>query len=450
MTGSTTPAPARPTVADPQPWSFPTPVTGRLSNGMAVVHYDLPGQYVVSASLVLDHSLAAEPTELEGITAMAMRTITDGTGPNPGERFTELLENQGAAVGADVGQSGTQVMMDVPAPRLGAAMALFAEAIREPALADEDVRRQVALRQAEIDQTRANSAATATLAFRRRVLHPDARAGRPTGGEHETVAALEAEAVREWYAGHVGPERATLVLGGEFAEDPMILAEECFGDWERATGVVEHPRPDRGASRCVIIHRPGAVQADIRLGGWGVDRDDPRWPALRVAVYPMGGSFNSRLNAELREARGYTYGVRLAFTPLRAGGYFATQGSFRTDVVGPALTTARELLDLGEQSFTDEEVRDAKAYMTGTSPLQYATADGVVDQAGLQLIMDLPQDYLDQSLAKVLAVTPHDASEAYRSVVDTDDLTCVIVGDADALADPVREAGFDPEVITDY
>ena len=92
----------------------------------------------------------------------------------------------------------------------------------------------------------------------------------------------------------------------------------------------------------VLVDRPGAVQADVRLGGFGIDRLDPRWSAISVASYAMGGAFLSRLNAVLRE-KGYTYGVRMNFGPLRTGGSFAVQGSFRTEVVPEALAITREL-----------------------------------------------------------------------------------------------------------
>lgn len=440
---------ARPEVAAPAPWPFPRPQRHQLSNGIQVLLYHLPGQHVISTSVVFDHSLAAEPDAYEGITAMVVRTLTDGTAVHPGERFAELLENQGAVIGGDAQQSGTQVMMDVPATRLDAALPLLAEALRTPGLADADVRRQVDLRRADLAQLRANSAATATTEYRRRVIAAGARAGRPSGGEDVQVAALTGELVRDWATHLLVPGTATIVIGGDLSDPAAVLAlvESSFGDWTGRDVTTPHPQPGPGTPGCTIIDRPGSVQADLRLGGWAIDRDDPRWPAIRVASYAVGGSFNSRINTVLREEKGYTYGARVAFTPMRHGGWWAAQGSFRTEVVGDAVATARELLDITSRPLTAEEVRDAQQYFTGAAPLQYATADGVVDQAALQLTMGLPDDYLDRSLAQVLTVTPEVASEAYSSLVDTDHLTCLVVGDADALEPQLRAAGLDPVVV---
>ncbi|MDN5724526.1 MAG: insulinase family protein [Propionibacteriales bacterium] len=443
-----TSTPERPVVADPTPWSFPIPVRSRLDNGLEIAVHHLPGQHVISATLLLDHSTDVEPAEQEGVTSMVGRTLTEGTRTHAGERFGELLANEGAAMGTAVGTDGIQVMIDVPAPRLEAALGLLADAVRRPALTDDDVRRQVALRRADIAQAKANSAATATTEYRRRIIDPALRASRPVGGEDETVAAITGRAVRDVHASSFGPLRSTLVIGGDFATDPTALIDTVFGDWTGDAGPADHPRTTGGPQTAVIIDRPGAVQADIRLGGWSVDRYDPRWPALRVAAYPMGGSFTSRLNGQLREEKGYTYGVHLVFTPLRSGGYFTVQGSFRTDVVGAALTEAREILRVDERPFTNEELQAAKNFFAGVSPLQYSTADAVVDQTVLQQTMDLPDDYLDQNLTKVLAVTPEQATDAYNSIVDVNELTLVLVGDADALSADVTAAGFEVEVVT--
>jgi predicted Zn-dependent peptidase len=156
----------------------------------------------------------------------------------------------------------------------------------------------------------------------------------------------------------------------------------------------------------------------------------------------MGGAFLSRLNAVLREDKGYTYGVRMQFSPLRSAGSFAVQGSFRTEVVADALALTQDLLRTDDQPFTADEVREAVAYFVGVSPLRYATADGVADQAGNNVLAQLPEDYVDQSLAALRKVTPESATDAYSGLVNLDELSLVVVGDAAVIAEPLRAAGF--------
>ena len=263
------------------------------------------------------------------------------------------------------------------------------------------------------------------------------------GGEPQTVSQVTPEAVGAFHHDHFGPAGTTLILAGDFADDPIALAERSLGSWRNDDQRrVDAEEPVAGTRRMVLVDRPGAVQADVRLGGFGIDRLDPRWSAISVASYAMGGAFLSRLNAILREDKGYTYGVRMNFGPLRTGGSFAVQGSFRTEVVADALAITRELIEVDQAPFTSQEVDDAVAFFTGVSPLRYATADGVADQAATQVLAGLPDDYVDRSLALLRSVTPETATEAYRSVVHPDELTLVVVGDAERLADPLRATGF--------
>jgi zinc protease len=288
----------------------------------------------------------------------------------------------------------------------------------------------------------ANSAQTATTAFRATVFDRTSRASRMNGGEAATVAAVTPEAVREFHRRHYGPAGATLILAGDFAEDPVALAEARLGGWrndEQQRTAYQDPAP--APRQLLVIDRPGAVQADVRLGGFSVDRRDPRWADITVASYAMGGAFLSRLNAVLREDKGYTYGVRMQFAPLRSAGSFAVQGSFRTEVVADALALTGDLLQTGDRPFTAEEVREAVAYFVGVSPLRYATADGVTDQAANNVLAELPEDYVDRSLAALREVTPESATAAYAELINLDELSLVVVGDASVIADPLRAVG---------
>ncbi len=436
--------PTQPPVGPPGAWSFPVPRQATLGNGISTLVYDLPGQHVVSAHLVLDVPLNAEDPAVEGVATICSRVLDEGSRAHPGEEFAELMETEGAGFGVDLTLAGTQVVLDVPGSRLDRALELFAEAVTSPALAEEDIRRHVTLRLAQIEQAQANSAQAATHAFRSVVFDAGDRAARMSGGEAETVAAVTPDAVRDFHRRYYGPAGATLVLAGDFsAGDPVALAEAHLGGWRNdAQERTPYQAPSPGTRTVVVLDRPGAVQADVRLGGFGVDRLDARWADITVASYAMGGAFLSRLNAVLREDKGYTYGVRMTFGPLRSGGSFAVQGSFRTEVVGDALALTRDLLQTAEHPFTADEVREAVAYFIGVSPLRYATADGITDQAGTNVLLQLPRDYVDRSLAALADVTPESATQAFRELVHLDELSLVVVGDASVIAEPLRAAGF--------
>jgi zinc protease len=433
----------QPPIAPPRPWSFPTPQRNQLSNGIEVHTYRLPGQYVVAAHLILDLPLSAEDRDREGVATICARTLDEGTLRHPGEAFAEQLETEGAGFGVDVTLAGLQTIIDVPASHLGIALQLFAEAVSEPELTEPDVRRHVQLRLAEIDQARANSAQTANIAFRAAVFDPASRASRMNGGEPETLIGVTPEAVRAFHTAGFGPRGATLIMAGDFSDDPVVLAEAALGRWQNPEqGRTGQPPVGPSDQKLILVDRPGAVQADIRFGGFGIDRLDPRWAGMSVASYAVGGAFLSRLNAVLREEKGYTYGVRMQLSPLRTGGSYAVQGSFRTEVAVDALVEARRLMDISSGPITAIEVEDAVNFFTGVTPLRYAAADGVADQAATQILADLGDDYVDRSLAALRATTAESATAAYESVVDLDRLTLVVVGDADRLVEPLKAVGY--------
>jgi zinc protease len=424
----------RPRLGRQPAWSFPPASEHRLDNGLAVWVFDLPGQYVISATMALDLPLASEPVSSEGIANITAHTLEEGTPSHPGASFTETLENTGAVIGAGVTQLATHVSIDVPVTGVADALPLFAEAIRTPALSDDDVLRHIGLRRAEIQQVMANSAQLAAALVPGAVFSDRFRASRPTGGLTATLEAFGPDEVRAFQATHYSPAGSTLVIAGDFAGlDHFSLVEHAFGDWSGTHAKPEHEEPGATAPRRRLVSRPGAVQADVRIAAPAIDRLDPRWPAFQVACAILGGTFQSRLNTELRERRGFTYGVYMSTTPLRHGGYAAAGGSFRTDVVPEAVTEALRLLDVARKPFTTAEVIRAVNFLTRTAPLRYATANGVSQQAVTLASMGLDWRHVDESTARLGGVTADEATAAFTEIWP-EEPAVLVVGDP-SLAD---------------
>ncbi|MDO5500340.1 MAG: insulinase family protein, partial [Propionibacteriaceae bacterium] len=160
------PVSTRPALQPPAPWSYPKAEEHTLSNGVRVLVHRVPGQLVASATMVLDLPLHLEDPAVEGVATICARVLDEGTHSHPGDRFAEVLETEGASFGANQGFSGLQAMLDVPMTRFAPALELLADAVRGPELRDADCGRHVALRLAELEQQRANSAQWASWAFR--------------------------------------------------------------------------------------------------------------------------------------------------------------------------------------------------------------------------------------------------------------------------------------------
>ncbi|OYN90921.1 M16 family metallopeptidase [Parenemella sanctibonifatiensis] len=445
------PRPARPSVSAATAYRFPSPdIDQALSNGVRVLVLNVPGQYVAAASLTFDLPLSVEPREAEGVAAILVHCLDEGTEQLPGEAYAEALESHGAAFGAGVTYTSLACHLDVPVPRLGEAMDLFAQAIRTPELAERTVERHRVLRLSSIDQQLANPGYRCGIELRRRSFADDSREARMAGGEPATVANLGRNEVRDFHARWLSPQRATLVLAGDFSDiDALAVAQAAFGDWEtpqaggtELTHLAATPLP----GSAVVVDRPEAVQANLRWAGHTINPQHPDWGALSVASHAMGGAFLSRLNKVLREDKGYTYGIHLGLQPLRHGGLVSLGGSFRSEVIGDALATARELLDVGPDGFSATEVSEAVTYLTGVPPLQYATAEGIAGEVLHNLSLGLAPDATSTELDQIRATTAEAASQAYADHVALS--TLVLVANADQVAPQLTEHGFQVEVVS--
>lgn len=442
----------RPAVLPPGPWSFPLPAATRLDNGMRVHAYDLPGQYVVSVRLVVPFGLNSEPEGHDGVAAMMARLLDEGTSRHTSEELAALLERHGIAFGAGVNDGGLMVDLDVPRRHLGVAVELLTEALADPVFPEAEVHRILRTRLAEIEQERASSPHRAARELIATMYAGGTRAALPTAGRADSIRALTRCDIAAFHARTVTPDQATLVVAGDLAGlDLDGLVASSLGQWRREPGETRPaaaPIPAPDAARLVIVDRPDSVQTEITVGCPGPDRSSPAWPAYPVIGFILGGSPNARIDAVLREEKGYTYGIRSSFRPRAVGGSFVTSGSVRGEVVGDSVEILLDLLAAAREGFTDEEVRMGSDYVSGTAPARYATADAVADEAAALALEGLPLDFPTTMLTAVRSLTAEDLGEAYCAVVDRD-LTVILVGDARLIEPAVRgRTPFDVSVVS--
>ncbi|CCH77293.1 putative protease [Nostocoides japonicum T1-X7] len=438
----------RPAIGPPGPWTFPVPLASELPSGLRVLTHHLPGQYVVSVRVVVPLLVASEPRELEGIATLMSRLLDEGTLHHTPIEFAGLLERGGIGLGAGMTESALVIELDVPQRRLAQALDLLRQLLAEPAFPEAEVRRAVATRTSEIEQQRAHASHRAGLAFFEAFFDPAERASRPAGGTTETVGAVTRADLVAFHAERVGPLGATVVVAGDLTGvDATALVGDTLGRWT-APSHVPAPGPRAAvraadAARIVVVDRPGSVQSELAVGWSGPDRhvtEPAGWAAYQVLSFVIGGSPNARIDAVLREEKGYTYGIRSAFRPRRVGGTFYTSGSVRSEVTVEALRLLLDILDGARSGYTVEEVRSGADFIGLTAPGRYATADAVAAETAGLVIDGLPSDFTTSNLAALGGLTPQvlrDAASAYL----TGEWTVVVVGDAAAWLDGVRALG---------
>ncbi len=412
-----------------------------------------PGQQVVAVEVALPAPLEAEPEGLDGVATIMARALAEGTDKHDAEEFAAELERCGATLDTHADHSGVRVSLEVPASRLRKALGLLSDALRAPAFPDSEVERLVRNRLDEIPHELANPARRAAKELSRELFPADSRMSRPRQGTEESVARVDAGAVRAFYEAHVRPATATAVVVGDLTGlDLDVLLAETLGTWTGSPGEVAAVKPavadDTG--RVVIVDRPGAVQTQLLIGRAGPDRHERVWPAQVLGTYCLGGTLTSRLDRVLREEKGYTYGVRSFGQVLRSapdGGQgvalLAVSGSVATDVTGPALADLWQVLrTLAAEGLTDEERDTAVRNLVGVAPLRYETASAVADTLADQVEQHLPDDYQGDLYARLAETGTVEATAAVVSAFPVDRLVTVLVGDAAQIAGPVRELGI--------
>ena len=435
----------RPQVSAPEPWSFPEAHTALLANGLGVVTYDIPGQYVISVRLAVPMPVDGEPREREGVATIMARTLDEGTARYSAEEFAELLERKGIALGAGVSESGLVVDVDVSKRNLTEALDLLSQAVRGPAFLAKEVSRHVKIRLAEIDQERAQPGHRAAIEFIATYFDADERASRPIAGTKETVSAITPKDLAAFHAANVVPSGATIVVAGDLSGlDVVSEVERALGSWSDASAEVAEPREAVravDAGRIVFVDRPGSVQTEFYVGCPGPDRRvDGGWAAYPVLGFVIGGSPSARIDAVLREDKGFTYGIRSGFRPRRRGGMFLTSGSVRADSTVEALGLLLDILDKARDGFTEEETQAGVDFIGKTAPGRYATADTVAEEAAGLSLEGLTTEFTTANLRALADVDAGTLTTGYGRYV-TGEWTVIVVGDASLYAEGVRGLG---------
>ncbi|TAK02447.1 MAG: insulinase family protein [Chloroflexota bacterium] len=439
----------RPVAGEPRPYAFPPFRRTRLANGLSVVAVDMPGRPLLSAALVVPGGATDEPAELAGATILMARALAEGTADHDAVALVEAIERLGASLHAEAGWDALSISLDVPAGRFAAALDLVAEVAARPTFPDSEVERLREERLNDILQARADPRRRAEDAFIDTIYAPTSPYRRSSAGTTETVERLDASTCRAELARRFDPARMSLIVGGDLAGiDVERLANERFGGWvadpaTRPPGPID-ATPAARHRQIRVVHRPGSVQTEIRIGHPGAARLIPDFHALAVMSAVLGGLFNSRLNRKLREEKGYTYGAHAGFDLRRGAGPFAARAPVDTAVTVPAILEMLAVIDGIGGGVSQVELDEARDYLVGVFPLRFETAGAVVGALSGIVIQGLPDDELARYRPAIQAVTADDVVAAATAHVHPDELAIVLVGDADAFLPDLEAAGLGP------
>jgi zinc protease len=426
---------APPAVSLAKGWRFPGHVEHRLENGLRVLVYQCPGQYVASASVVVDLPLTVEPPDLEGVAELTARCLSRGTSDLTAEQFADALAATGADLQAGASLDALTARVNVPVTRLEDGLRLLVAALADATFPAAEVSHERGLRLQEIEQAHAHPSQVANEQLNA-ALFGSARAARPVGGSATTVAGVDREHVATFAERWLTPDLSTLVLVGDFTGiNVEHVVSRCLADWsgsQQPPSATEKP-PIADAASLLFIEWPDAPQSTLRVAGPGVTRADPLWPALFVANHAVGGSFSSRINTVLREEKGYTYGATSSLDSSRSAGLFTVSTAVTTGATAAAVSDILAIVAGARGTLTDEEVGTAVRAVTASAPLGYERAEAIASRVELLLSQDLPLSHVDANLDRIAEVTTETANAAYASVVRPSALTVLVVGSPEIL-----------------
>jgi len=428
-----------------RPMTFPAIERRRLDNGLAILaarHGDLP---LVTAELVVDAGAAGDPARKAGLAHLTANALETGTRSRSADEIAWELESLGVELDAEATWDATTVRITVPSERLEAAFALFADLVRHPAFPEAEVERLRDEQLATILQRRKEPRALANDMAARFIFAPDVPYARPLIGTTASVEGLGRDDVEAFHRTHFLPNASSILFVGDIDADAAAgLADRHFGDWPAGQPTTPEFEvvPGVETSTIFVVHRPGAVQSEIRIGDVGVSRHHEDYFPLLVMNTILGGAFTSRLNMSLRERHGFTYGAHSSFAFRRRPGPFVVQAAVATEVTARAVEEAlKEMAALRADGATEQEVAAARDYLRGILPLQLQTTDQLASRLADLVIFDLPDDYFQHYREEIARVEPADVHRVARDHLRLDRLAIVVVGDADRVAPALESLG---------
>ena len=444
-----------PSVGPDPTFVFPTARRTTLPNGLdvrTIQHRKMP---VVSALLLLRCGAASDPAGQAGLASLTAALLDEGTRVRTGLEVSECFGRLGAQFDVDAGMDATMVRLTTLARVAGDGLSLLAELVREPRFDTGAFDRVRALRLDRLAQLREVAPVIADRTFARLLYGRQAYGHLPFGTEGG-VRTLARDDIVRFHAQCYRPTLATLIVVGDGSHENLAgMAAEAFASWAGASEASEpaggHSEVAADPPRLVVVDRPGAAQSELRIGHVAVSRDTPDYFPLLVLNMALGGQFTSRINLNLREDKGYTYGVRSAFDFRRRPGPFLVQTAVETAATSASI---REVLDeiravRDGRPVTRLELERAVTGLTRGYPRGFETAEQVARGLAQVALHGLPDDHFSQFGRRVAAVSVADVAQVARDHLDPGRLSTVIVGDRAAVSAAVAEVGLGPPTAFD-
>lgn len=424
--------------------AFPKFITTRTSTGTPVYLVENHEQPLVSVSLYLRSGSNTDVAGKEGLASFAAELLTKGTVSRSATQIAEEIDFVGGSLGASASSDSTTISTAVLTRYLGTALDLLADVTLNPVYADEELDRAKLQRIAGIKQSKSDPGYLSETVFSKKVFAGHSY-GLESGGTENSVPKLDASVLKQYYFNISSPSDAFFIVAGDVSEpDILRMLGDRFAAWKDFP-VTSHAGSIPGEQKkrsVLLVEKEQAVQSAIRVGHLGIARNDKDYVACYVLNMLLGGYFNSRINMNLREKHGFTYGARSFFDARKQTGAFAVSTEVRTEVTAKAVQEIiNELTLIRNEPVSADELSMVKNYIIGSFPLSIETPQQVAGRIATLALYGLDMDYYDKFRDTVAALTREDLLRTAQTYIHPDTVTISASGDAKALENDMKAFG---------
>ena len=427
-----------------RPFGFPQFRHARLGNRLSILAARVPRVPLISLQVLMPAGAQYGSLDLPGLASLHGALLDEGTHRRSALEIAGLVEGLGGSLISGAGWNMAYAEVGLLSRHRESGLELLAEVVRSPEFPDSEIERLRRERQAELLRRKGQPSVLAGRFFAAAVYRGTVY-GQPLIGTEESLEQIDRQRLLELYQRHVGPGGSTLIMVGDLdPEDSIALVSDIFGDWDEIP-VPELPLIEPSAlagTEVHIVDRPGSAQTQLQLGHACIPRDHPDFPRMTLLNSIFGGKFTSRINLNLRENHGFTYGAHSYFARRSGPGPFAISAAVATDVAGAAVgELLLEMRRIREQPVGREELAETKDYLIGVFPYTLQTIGDLVKRLEALAVFGLPLDYYERYPAVLADVSRDDILETARQHFDPEHLAIVAVGPEEDLRPQLERFG---------
>lgn len=417
----------------------------QLKNGLTVLLAEEHSLPIVDMQVVVLAGSVVEKPDEAGLSALTFDMLDEGAGDYNALSLADAFAKLGTNVHVSSGRESGVLSLDVLKRNADAGLELLSLMVQRPTFSSDDFERVRERHLSQLVQRAGQPGAVASDVFSLSAYGRTHPYGQPSDGTVETVQKLNARRAKKFWTDHVAPSNAAVVFAGDLTlDEAKALAEKHFGKWK---GRAQRPKApgEPGATKLSIhvVDFPGAPQTVVRIGRPVLTKGDPDEPAFELMNQILGGMFSSRLNMNLREAKGWTYGAFSVAQAMRVKGPVLAGAGIKTEHTAAAVSEFfKEFARLSAESITEEELAAAKANYIKSLPGLFETVGAMGGAASALFVYDLPMDYYAKLPERIEAVTADDVKRAAERALVKDEMVVVLVGDAATIEPGLKELGL--------